>query len=290
MIALIRERSNNIATNFRGAKRVSFNLELLKLKRDGKLDADVNKVLKSAVWKPAKKQLLIESKKKCAYCETPTTVIAYGDVEHFRPKSTYWWLAYCYENYLASCTVCNQRYKSDNFAIVNPAMKGPNILATDTDAQLLALAPSITPDPLNDAQGMPMASFIKAMDSEFALLIDPYVEDPALYLAYKPIIANKEVLVVPTKPAYKNIIKACEEFFGINRQELMDLRFQHYCLYMTYKHMLTLQNLPVQFRNMITHRLNELQKDGSQYAGMVRYLETLSLTSLPWDFDLEIEL
>lgn len=289
MIALKRERSNNIATNFRGVKRVTYNLELLKLKRDGKLDANVNKVIKSAVWKPAKKQLLKESKNKCAYCETPTTVIAYGDVEHFRPKSTYWWLAYCYENYLASCTVCNQMYKSDNFAIVNSAMKGPNVLATDTDAQLLALAPSITPDSLNDAEGMPMADFIDAMEREFALLIDPYIEDPAQYLAYKPILANKEVLVVPTDTAYKNIIDACEDFFGINRQELMDLRFQHYCTYMTYKHTLTLQNLPVQFKNMIIHRLNELQKDGSQYAGMVRYLETQALQSLPWDFDLEIE-
>ncbi len=289
MIALKRERNAIIAANFRGAKRVSNNFELLKLKRDGKLEADVNKVLKSATWKPAKKQLLKETKNKCAYCETPTAVIAYGDVEHFRPKSTYWWLAYCYENYLASCTVCNQLYKSDNFAILNQVMKGPAINTSHTDVQLLALAKSITPDPLNDGEGMPLADLINAMKSEFALLIDPYIEDPAEYLAYKPILANKEIMVVPTKPAYGIITKACEDFFGINRQELMDLRFQHYCTYMTYKYTLTVPNLTAQITNMITHRLNELQKDGSQYAGMVRYLETQSLTSLPWDFDLEIE-
>jgi uncharacterized protein (TIGR02646 family) len=290
MIALKRERTTTISTNFRGAKRVAYNLELLKLKRDGKLDADVNKVLKSATWKPAKKQLLKESKNKCAYCETPTTVIAYGDVEHFRPKSTYWWLAYCYENYLASCTVCNQMYKSDNFAISNAVMKGPAVMPTDTDAQLQEMASAITPDPLNEAEGMPLLDLVAAMTGEFALLIDPYIEDPADYLAYQPILANKEMLVVPTKSVHAKIVKACEDFFGINRQELRDLRFQHYCTYMTYKHTLTVPALPAQITTMINNRLKEFQKDGSQYAGMIRYLETQSLASLPWDFNLEIDL
>ncbi len=289
MIPLKRERTTAISTNFRGTKRVANNLELLKLKRDGKLDTDVNKVLKSGTWKPAKKQLLKESKGKCAYCETPTTVIAYGDVEHFRPKSTYWWLAYCYENYLASCTVCNQMYKSDNFSIINTAMKGPTVKASHTDAELQAMAAKITPDPLKEADGMPLTKLINAMKDEFALLIDPYIEDPAEYLAYKPILTNKEILVIPSKPSYYNIVKTCEDFFGINRKELMDLRFQHYCTYMTYKHALTVPTLPVQIVNMIRHRLDELQKDGSRYAGMIRYLETQTLASLPWSFDLEID-
>jgi uncharacterized protein (TIGR02646 family) len=290
MISLQRERSSVVSTNFRGNKRIAFNLELLKLKRDGKLENDVNKVLKSAIWKPAKKQLLKETKNKCAYCETPTTVIAYGDVEHFRPKSTYWWLAYCYENYLASCTVCNQMYKSDNFSIVNAVMKAPKIKANHTDTQLELIAANITPDPIDEAAGMPLKSLISAMKEEYALLIDPYIEDPAEYLAYKPVLTNKEMVVVPTKSSYTNIVKACEDFFGINRKELMDLRFQHYCTYMTYKHILTVASLPIQMANMVKNRLKELSMDGSRYAGMIRYLEKQPLASLPWNFDLEIEL
>jgi uncharacterized protein (TIGR02646 family) len=290
MISLQRERSSVVSTNFRGNKRIAFNLELLKLKRDGKLENDVNKVLKSAIWKPAKKQLLKETKNKCAYCETPTTVIAYGDVEHFRPKSTYWWLAYCYENYLASCTVCNQMYKSDNFSIVNAVMKAPKIKANHTDTQLELIAANITPDPIDEAAGMPLKSLISAMKEEYALLIDPYIEDPAEYLAYKPVLTNKEMVVVPTKSSYTNIVKACEDFFGINRKELMDLRFQHYCTYMTYKHILTVASLPIQMANMVKNRLKELSMDGSRYAGMIRYLEKQPLASLPWNFELEIEL
>jgi uncharacterized protein (TIGR02646 family) len=290
MIPLKRERTSAISANFRGAKRMANNFELLQLKRDGKLDTDVNKVLKSATWKPAKKQLLKESKNKCAYCETPATVIAYGDVEHFRPKSTYWWLAYCYENYLASCTVCNQMYKRDNFAIVNAAMKGPIVNATHTDEQLQAMAAIITTDPLNDAEGMPLADLVDAMKNEFALLIDPYIEDPAEYLAYEPVLATKEMVVVARKPSYTDVVKACEDFFGINRKELMDLRFQHYCTYMSWKHLLTLADLPAQFKNMLNNRITEMIEAGSRYAGMIRYLETKPLSSLPWDFNLKIDL
>lgn len=291
MIQLTRDRRNNsVHSNFKGNKRIQNNLELLKLKRDGKLDNDVNKVLKSGIWKEAKDQLLIETKNKCAYCETPTKVVAYGDVEHFRPKSTYWWLAYCYENYLASCAICNQLYKKDHFEISNSIMKGPDIKNSHTDIQLLTMAATITPDPVDDALGLPIDDLIKLMLEEHALLIDPYIEDPSVYLAYKPILANKEMIVVPTKPEHSDIVKACEDFFGINRKELLDLRFQHYCTYMTYKHTLTVTSLPSQIKKMIENRLKELKADGSQYAGMIRFLETQKLNSLPWDFDLEINL
>lgn len=289
MIRLNRVRTNAaVHANFRGPKRLEYNLELLQLKRDGKLEENVNKVLSSAVWGKAKDQLLAESFDKCAYCETPTAVVAYGDVEHFRPKSVYWWLAYCYENYLASCVICNQRYKKDNFKTANPAMKGPVVKSNYTDTKLNSMAPAITVDPVDDAAGMSLAELEEAMSGEFPLLIHPYFEDPAEYLAYQPILANKEVVVVPTRSEYAPVVEACESYFGINRKELMDLRFEHYCTYMTFKHTLTLPGLPAHFKTMLGNRIHELQADGSRYAGMIRYLETQPLASLPWDFNLEI--
>ncbi|MEZ5329022.1 MAG: hypothetical protein R3F19_28590 [Verrucomicrobiales bacterium] len=71
----------------------------------------------SSIWKKAKDQLLKETHDKCAYCEAPTAVVTYGDVEHYRPKSKYWWQAYCMSNYLVSCAICNQRFKKDKFPI-----------------------------------------------------------------------------------------------------------------------------------------------------------------------------
>lgn len=287
MIPLTRVRTDTaVHTNFKGARRIANNLTLLKLKRDGKLESGINAVLDSSIWGKAKSQLLKESKDKCAYCETPTAVVAYGDVEHFRPKSTYWWLAYCYENYLASCTICNQKYKKDSFSIINQVMAGPIVNAADTDAQLESMAAHITVDPLDDNAGMHLGDLESAMLNEFPLLIHPYFEDPAEYLAYQPVLANKEIVVVPTKPVHQPIVDACNEYFGINRKELMDLRFQHYCTYMTYKHTLTTPGLPAQIITMLNNRLTELRSDGLRYAGMIRYFETLPLAGLPWDFNL----
>ena len=69
---------------------------------------------------------------KCAFCESKITHIAYGDVEHFRPKAGYrqepkdplvrpgyYWLAYEWSNLLFCCQLCNQRFKGNHFPLAD---------------------------------------------------------------------------------------------------------------------------------------------------------------------------
>jgi len=49
----------------------------------------------------------------CVYCEKDLTDNT-PHVEHFRPKSHYWWLAYSWDNLFLSCEECNVR-KGDKF-------------------------------------------------------------------------------------------------------------------------------------------------------------------------------
>jgi uncharacterized protein (TIGR02646 family) len=69
---------------------------------------------------------------KCAFCESKVTHIAYGDVEHFRPKAGYrqrigdpltqpgyYWLAYDWTNLLFCCQICNQRFKCNHFPLID---------------------------------------------------------------------------------------------------------------------------------------------------------------------------
>ncbi len=53
---------------------------------------------------------------KCAYCEQ---VVEQTHVEHYRPKSTYYWLAYSWDNLLLSCPTCN-KHKDVNFQLDGP--------------------------------------------------------------------------------------------------------------------------------------------------------------------------
>src|SRR5262245_26496361 len=286
MILLTRVRSlPPVHPNFCGLKRIKKNLTLLKQKRDGKLDEKGEKKWNSSFWKEAKTQLLVESNNKCAYCESPTRVVAFGDVEHFRPKSKYWWLAYSYENYLPACTSCNQEYKKDFFALQDKGkqLKGPKITKGLTDEQLKKIAPILTVDPVDDSKGQKLQDFKKQIKGERALLINPYFDEPAIYVAYKPVLENKEVIVVPAAPKYKKVITACEQLFGVNRRELVDLRFQRYCFYMTLRHTLADPKISKPTRAMNENRLTEMLADKSAYAGMIRYFHKKKLGDLPWD-------
>jgi len=52
--------------------------------------------------------------KKCAFCEQRVEV---PHVEHFRPKSIYYWLAYSWDNLLLACSTCNS-LKGNRFNII----------------------------------------------------------------------------------------------------------------------------------------------------------------------------
>jgi uncharacterized protein (TIGR02646 family) len=49
---------------------------------------------------------------KCAYCEAPYNITGSMEVEHYRPKSLYYWLAADWSNLLPSCNHCNNGKRS----------------------------------------------------------------------------------------------------------------------------------------------------------------------------------
>jgi hypothetical protein len=54
---------------------------------------------------------------KCCYCEKLEEQAKYRDVEHYRPKSAYWWLTWTWENLLFACIDCNREHKRDQFPL-----------------------------------------------------------------------------------------------------------------------------------------------------------------------------
>ncbi|MES2640112.1 MAG: hypothetical protein V4850_11535 [Myxococcota bacterium] len=77
-------------------------------------------------------QALVEDQHgKCCFCESKFLHVAFGDVEHFRPKAAwrqtrkgalrrpgYHWLAYTWENLHLSCEICNRREKGSLFPLL----------------------------------------------------------------------------------------------------------------------------------------------------------------------------
>lgn len=73
----------------------------------------------SKAWTEVKKKLAAgaPNAKACFYCERDR----HSDIEHVQPKRHYPTEAFKWSNYVFACTFCNQKLKSDKFAVIDMA-------------------------------------------------------------------------------------------------------------------------------------------------------------------------
>ncbi len=90
----------------------------------------------SAVWRPAKALLLERFHGKCAYCESPLVDSIHADVENYRPKSRYWWLAYDWDNLLVACHACNTA-KANRFPLQDESARATEARDVESEEPLL---------------------------------------------------------------------------------------------------------------------------------------------------------
>ncbi len=102
-----------------------------------------------------KKALVAAQNGKCAYCESEVESVAYGDVEHFRPKAGwkqadgdplarpgYFWLTYEWDNLLFACERCNREYKRNLFPLEDPESRASFATEDHGDERPLFIDPS----------------------------------------------------------------------------------------------------------------------------------------------------
>ena len=273
MIALTRTRTESaIPTSYRGATPRDRLVKLMqkvqaKLAAGEELRLDIG-----SKWSVTKKQLLLETRDKCAYCETPTAVVAFGDVEHYRPKSVYWWLAYVYDNYLASCAVCNQQFKGKKFEIDGPMMSGPPITTATTAQEMTDLAETVIPDPLTPAH---VTAFEAAHRAEQPRIPNPYFDDPEEIFGWDVLDGSKEVELIAKAavPGAADKVDAAERIYGLNRPELKRLRFKQFKFYNVARQTADAAGVPREIRDLNLELIESMKEPDSQYAGMIRFFE-----------------
>jgi hypothetical protein len=81
---------------------------------------------------------------------------------------------------------------------------GPSIKSTSTDAKLISRVGKISPDPLDTSQNYTLNQFLSKHKKEKSLLLNPYFDNPATFMAYEVDNTLKEVKVIPSKPKYSN--------------------------------------------------------------------------------------
>lgn len=274
MIALTRDRTPGVIDpTFHGSKRKTLALALLKERREVEAGSVAGHDWKSNLWKKAKDQLFAETGDKCAYCEASTRRVAYGDVEHYRPKSKYWWLAYCYDNYLVSCVICNQAFKSNKFPVHGTLWTGPHVTAGMSDQDLKDMVDDLWPDAL-DANGL--AAFTTQHVNENANLVNPYFDDPDIYFKYIANADKLEVRLAPTgHPDAARKVKAAEADYGLNRFELRIERyriFEQFSLAWAIRHGQQLNATGIALADQL---IDTFQRSNADFAGMCRYFVRL---------------
>lgn len=78
---------------------------------------------------PIKEALKLETKEKCAYCESKITHIYPGDIEHIIPKSKFPRLTFTWKNLTLGCYWCNNKkrdYLNRNCKLLNPYVDKTN--------------------------------------------------------------------------------------------------------------------------------------------------------------------
>ncbi len=177
---------------------------------------------------------------KCAFCESKISHIAYGDVEHLRPKAGwrqtekgplqrpgYYWLAYEWNNLFLACAICNQRFKENLFPLRTPARRARNHL--------------------------------QDVSQEEPLLLDPAVDDPESFISFR-----KEV---PYAVGGNARGRATIKHLGLQRAALAERRRDHLEMLKALK-VIAAQTGPkaAQARSL----LKRFKGEGEPYASMAR--------------------
>jgi uncharacterized protein (TIGR02646 family) len=153
------------------------------------------------VWTQLKEHLFELFHGKCAYCESRLLHVAFGDVEHYRPKRQvsenpghpgYYWLAYDVDNLLPCCEKCNRaRGKQNHFPVKDSHAYSPGEL-----------------------------------HKEEPLLLSPYRHQPGDHLKFIPGRegAGKDGKVLGTVEGITEIGKTSIKIYNLNRFDLVEER------------------------------------------------------------------
>lgn len=199
---------------------------------------------------------------KCCFCESKVSQVAYGDVEHFRPKAAvrasadgseqspgYYWLAYAWSNLYFACEQCNRRHKRNLFPLENEDDR----VVSHEDGALLS--------------------------RERPLYIDPGSEDPEAFIGFRKEYARAQ----PGEGFVRGA--ATVDNLGLNRNALCERRRERRALLLT-----LLRNVrswladgcKAQFRGQVEQTLAlvvDATSDDAEHAGMAR---ALVRDVIPW--------
>ena len=149
-------------------------------------------------------------------------------------------------------------------------MTGPAVRLNSSDAALAKLVDRLGPDPL-DLAGI--KKFGTKLTRELGHLPDPYFDDAEELFAWKVLAASEQVVMIARTsiPRAGEALAAAEKYFGINREELNELRFEIYELIEAVYLALQTPNLPEASQVDLKKKLGRYLEGQRAFTAMCRY-------------------
>ncbi len=186
---------------------------------------------------------------KCAYCETK---VEQYHIEHYRPKSLYYWLVYSWDNLLLCCPFCNEN-KSASFAAANQA--------------------DINSISINDIHNLR-----DTYDSlENPEMINPEKTDISSLLKF-----NKEGIICSTDKNVSSLIGICKlerDWLNKRRKELYD-DFEKKILARKYEFQNGDNEAPIKLKGFIEDFITDSQNEIKEYLAFRKFIIKNMLNSL----------
>ena len=185
---------------------------------------------------------------KCCYCERKKDKKMEMDVEHFRPKAKveesknhqgYWWLAYEWCNLLLACKKCNTQKKGTKFPL--------------QDEQKRAFTPQ------------------DDLTKEESFLLNPLTENPEDFIQYDIPTNNKKPLMIKAIGKDKRGNKTINELTGINDQEVLEARAEHFKNCRNLYELFILCQNDVEKRRERKTEIKEKIHSSSLFSGLARF-------------------
>ena len=129
-------------------------------------------------------------KGKCAFCEQREEV---SHIEHYRPKSKYYWLAYSWDNLLMACPSCNMN-KGTHFDL-----DGSDVVFDNLEVNIRTIN----------------SSSVNYDASELPKMVNPEITEPLGQICF-----DKDGKIKSDNPRFKYTIEKCQ----IDRKSLNDSR------------------------------------------------------------------
>ncbi len=122
-----------------------------------------------------------------------------------------------------------------------------------------------------------MAAFEAAYKTERPFIVNPYVDKPETWFAWKANDALRRVKLVAAAgvPEATKFVSASERDLGLNRVELQELRYVELEKFQTFKLVLKDPGISATTRAAVVATTQNMLADNAPFAGMLRFFDPL---------------